>query len=108
MPSQAEIEKHCSHRTTDESSDSVSQIISFDRPDASTPFSSKRDLRETDTPHKKEAGTESENIVQPGDKEELKKFREKATNSSEIQIKINLPLVSAQFKYAYILYFLII
>lgn len=67
-----------------------------------SPFSSKRILRESDTPHSKvntsDSDSDSENTLLPGDKVEMQQFCNDATNSSKIQIRISLPIVSLQLK----------
>ncbi|KAL7049279.1 hypothetical protein ACKWTF_003650 [Chironomus riparius] len=64
----------------------------------STPFSKKRVCRESDTPHNKGDEDESEILLMPGDKEEMKHFCDNAFKFSKIQVKLDLPIVVVQLK----------
>lgn len=64
----------------------------------STPFSSKRVCRESDTPHKKQSTDNPETLIIPGDKAEMDSFCENSMKTAKIQIKINLPVVSLQLR----------
>ena len=86
----------------------------------STPFSTKKVCRESDTPHGKEDDgellllltimthksliqflfftDESETLLIPGDRDEINSFCDKAMKFSKTQIKVDLPNVSVQLK----------
>jgi autophagy-related protein 2 len=64
----------------------------------STPFSRKRVCRESDTPHNKRDEDESEILLIPGDREEMKHFCDNAFRFSKMQIKLDLPTISIQLK----------
>lgn len=65
----------------------------------STPFSTKKVCRESDTPHSKmDDGEETETLLIPGDREEMNKFCDSAMKFSRMQIKLDIPVVSVQLK----------
>jgi hypothetical protein len=92
--------------------------INTSRDKESTPFSSKKVCRESDTPHSKEnegnfvefsgfvdhlkspfySTDDSETLLLPGDSAEMSSFCEKALKFSKFQIKIYLPVISLQMK----------
>ncbi|XP_058807955.1 autophagy-related protein 2 homolog B isoform X2 [Phymastichus coffea] len=77
-----------------------------------SPFSSKRVIHESDTPHPKHAGEsrmpppqphptntedkESGEFVLPGNRQEMTEFIEEATQSARVQLELGLPCVSLQ------------
>lgn len=88
-------------------------ILAYSEAKVFTPFSGKRVLRQSDTPHKKappaspssSAGITSPtpsdsdaDTLLPGDKAEMKQFCDTATRASRIQIKVSIPVVSLQIR----------
>lgn len=66
-----------------------------------TPFSTKQNHRESDTPHTTHINDDNQKDnppLLPGDKAEMSRFCEESTKTSRIQIKVNLPIVSLQIK----------
>lgn len=70
-----------------------------------SPFSSKRIIHESDTPHSKPHSQgdkddseqrEGEELIIPGNREEMLEFIDEGIRSSRIQIEINFPCVSVQ------------
>ncbi|XP_043525615.1 autophagy-related protein 2 homolog B isoform X2 [Frieseomelitta varia] len=70
-----------------------------------SPFSSKRVIHESDTPHSKpptqgdkddSEQREGEELIIPGNREEMFEFMDEGTRSSRIQLEINFPCVSVQ------------
>ncbi|KAK4884514.1 hypothetical protein RN001_000785 [Aquatica leii] len=61
------------------------------------PFSAKRIVHESDTPHYKPQQEDTEELVMPGDKQEMSEFIELTTEGARIQLDISLPSVSMQF-----------
>ncbi|XP_066992632.2 autophagy-related protein 2 homolog A [Anabrus simplex] len=65
-----------------------------------SPFSSKKVIHESDTPHGKssvhQTDGEGEELVIPGDKQEMAEFIEYASRNCHVQLEINLPSASAQ------------
>lgn len=62
----------------------------------SGPFSAKRVIHESDTPHARPSQEDSEELIIPGDKEEINEFVQSTTENSRIQIEVRLPTVSMQ------------
>lgn len=62
----------------------------------SGPFSAKRVIHESDTPHARQPQEDSEELIIPGDREEINDFVQTTTENSRIQIEIQLPTVSLQ------------
>ncbi|KAF5283909.1 hypothetical protein FQA39_LY04729 [Lamprigera yunnana] len=67
------------------------------RSDERGPFSAKRIVHESDTPHYKPQQEDTEELVIPGDKQEMSDFIELTTENAKIQFEILLPSVSMQF-----------
>ncbi|XP_032665002.1 autophagy-related protein 2 homolog A isoform X2 [Odontomachus brunneus] len=69
-----------------------------------SPFSSKRVIRESDTPHSRSAHeqtekneqSEGEELIIPGNRQEMLEFIEEGTRGSRLQLDISLPCVSVQ------------
>ncbi|EFN86545.1 Autophagy-related protein 2-like protein A [Harpegnathos saltator] len=68
-----------------------------------SPFSSKRVIRESDTPHsrsheqtEKYEQSEGEELIIPGNRQEMLEFIEEGTRGSRLQLDISLPCVSVQ------------
>ncbi|XP_025831922.1 autophagy-related protein 2 homolog B isoform X2 [Agrilus planipennis] len=62
-----------------------------------SPFSSKRTVHESDTPHNKpHQEKEIEELITPGDKQEMANFIDKTSQLVRIGIDLNLPCVSLQ------------
>ncbi|XP_014472680.1 PREDICTED: autophagy-related protein 2 homolog A isoform X2 [Dinoponera quadriceps] len=66
-----------------------------------SPFSSKRVIRESDTPHSRsheqtEKQSEGEELIIPGNRQEMLEFMEEGTRDSRLQLDISLPCVSLQ------------
>ncbi|XP_033188946.1 autophagy-related 2 [Bombus vancouverensis nearcticus] len=70
-----------------------------------SPFSSKRVIHESDTPHSKPPAQgdkndseqrEGEELIIPGSREEMLEFMDEGIRSSRIQLEINFPCVSVQ------------
>ncbi|XP_011303463.1 autophagy-related protein 2 homolog B [Fopius arisanus] len=68
-----------------------------------SPFSSKRVIHESDTPHSEsesfnmdEERREGEELVIPGNRQEMLEFIEEGTHGSKLQIEITLPCLSVQ------------
>ncbi|KAF5280262.1 hypothetical protein FQR65_LT03070 [Abscondita terminalis] len=61
------------------------------------PFSARRIVHESDTPHYKPQQEDTEELVMPGDKQEMLEFIELTTQSARIQLEISLPSVSMHF-----------
>ncbi|XP_015584958.1 autophagy-related protein 2 homolog B [Cephus cinctus] len=70
-----------------------------------SPFSSKRVVHESDTPHSKPHGQgdkdgtehrEGEELIIPGNRQEMMEFIEEGTRGARIQLEIGLPCVSVQ------------
>ncbi|KAG7200135.1 hypothetical protein KM043_000574 [Ampulex compressa] len=71
-----------------------------------SPFSSKRVIHESDTPHSKphlhgnkddsSDQREGEELIIPGNRQEMLEFMEESTRGSRIQLEISLPCVSLQ------------
>ncbi|XP_069689778.1 autophagy-related protein 2 homolog B isoform X2 [Periplaneta americana] len=64
-----------------------------------SPFSSKKVIHESDTPHGKTSNQttqEGEELMIPGDKQEMAEFIDYASRNSRIQLEINLPCASMQ------------
>ncbi|KAE8748880.1 hypothetical protein FOCC_FOCC004474 [Frankliniella occidentalis] len=64
-----------------------------------SPFSSKRVVHESDTPHGKAScpAQEGEELVIPGNQKEIKDFIRYATQSSQLQFEIHIPCATVQF-----------
>lgn len=64
-----------------------------------SPFSSKRVVHESDTPHGKAScpTQEGEELIIPGNQKEINDFIRFATQSSQLQFEIHLPCASVQF-----------
>lgn len=87
----------------------MESILAYSEARVFTPFSGKRVLRQSDTPHKRSASaaaaptspTPSDSdadTLLPGDKAEIKAFCDTATRASRIQIKVSIPVVSLQIR----------
>ncbi|XP_078034719.1 autophagy-related 2 isoform X1 [Augochlora pura] len=70
-----------------------------------SPFSSKRVIHESDTPHSRPPGQddrddteqrEGEELIIPGSREEMLEFMDEGIRGSRIQVEINFPCVSVQ------------
>nr|XP_050867799.1 autophagy-related protein 2 homolog A isoform X1 [Vespula vulgaris] len=70
-----------------------------------SPFSSKKVIHESDTPHSKPHGQgdkddseqkEGEELIIPGSRQEMLEFIEEGTRGSRVQVEISLPSVSVQ------------
>ncbi|XP_053986087.1 autophagy-related protein 2 homolog B isoform X1 [Hylaeus volcanicus] len=66
-----------------------------------SPFSSKRVIHESDTPHSQgdkddSEQREGEELIIPGSREEMLEFMDEGTRSSRIQLEINFPCVFVQ------------
>ncbi|XP_049811820.1 autophagy-related protein 2 homolog A [Schistocerca nitens] len=64
-----------------------------------SPFSSKKVIHESDTPHGRSvnhAEGDGEELVIPGDKHEMAEFIEHASRNCRVQLEINLPCASMQ------------
>lgn len=59
------------------------------------PFSAKRVVHESDTPHSPQKD-DSEELILPGDKQELNEFIKSTTDNCKIQVEIFLPMLSVQ------------
>lgn len=60
-----------------------------------SPFSSKKVVHESDTPHATEC--EGEELIIPGDKQEMAEFIDVASRNARVQIEVNLPFASIHF-----------
>ncbi|XP_054259234.1 autophagy-related protein 2 homolog A [Macrosteles quadrilineatus] len=58
-----------------------------------SPFSSKRVVHESDTPHQ----CDGEELIIPGDREEMDKFIKTASKNTKLQIQISLPKANVHF-----------
>lgn len=88
-------------RAEDTDSDPTAETIKthFAKEKESTPFSTKKVCRESDTPHSKmDDGEESETLLIPGDRDEMNKFCDSEMKFSRMQIKLDIPVVSVQLK----------
>ena len=79
-----------------------------------SPFSSKRVIHESDTPHSRpsnEGGKEhldqkeGEELIIPGSRQEMTEFIEEASHFSRIQLEISLPCASIQIPSKHLYYF---
>ncbi|KAK2581702.1 hypothetical protein KPH14_002189 [Odynerus spinipes] len=70
-----------------------------------SPFSSKKVIHESDTPHSRPHGQgdkddseqkEGEELIIPGSRQEMLEFMEEGTRGSRIQLEINIPCLSIQ------------
>ncbi|XP_021929227.1 autophagy-related protein 2 homolog B-like isoform X2 [Zootermopsis nevadensis] len=62
-----------------------------------SPFSSKKVIHESDTPHgRSNQSAEGEELMIPGDKQEMTEFIDYASRNSRIQLEISLPCASIQ------------
>lgn len=101
MPSDAQLQTIVQNQNIEEKTpDSGSEFISFLSSKEFTPFCSKHELRESDTPHTSQTtgDEESHKTLIPGDRKEMTTFCEHAKKSSKIQIKVSLPVISVQIK----------
>nr|CAI5847822.1 unnamed protein product [Callosobruchus analis] len=62
------------------------------------PFSAKKVVHESDTPHSKPQKEDAEELIMPGDKSEINEFIRQTSACSKIQVELFLPTVSLQFK----------
>lgn len=62
------------------------------------PFSAKRVVHESDTPHNKHHKDENEELVIPGDKSELEDFVQSTSSNVETLVEVTLPIVSVQLQ----------
>lgn len=89
----------------------MESILAYSEARVFTPFSGKRVLRQSDTPHKRAPTSSSAagptsptpsdsdaDTLLPGDKAEIKAFCDTATRASRIQIKVSVPVVSLQIR----------
>lgn len=94
------------NRSSDDGSDGgcnslLDTILLSNKPGDLTPFSTKQNHRESDTPHTTHINDDhhKENPpLLPGDKIEMSRFCEESTKTSRIQIQVVLPIVSVQVK----------
>lgn len=104
MPSNAQLQAIVAQNQNkdDNTPESGAEFLSFlNKTKEFTPFSSKQDFRESDTPHstpKTTDETEPNTTLLPGDRKEMTTFCEQAKKSSKIQIKVSLPVISVQLK----------
>uniref|UniRef100_A0A1B6D799 Autophagy-related protein 2 n=1 Tax=Clastoptera arizonana TaxID=38151 RepID=A0A1B6D799_9HEMI len=76
--------------------DSLAQSIIMDTPrNEPSPFSSKKVVHESDTPHTAEC--EGEELIIPGDKQEMTEFIDAASKNARLHISFFLPQVMLQF-----------
>lgn len=94
------IREQSDGKSDDADSDPISASIKVNlKEKESSPFSTKKVCRESDTPHSKiDDGEESETLLIPGDREEMNKFCDNAMKFSKMQIKVDLPVVAVQLK----------
>lgn len=89
----------------------MESILAYSEARVFTPFSGKRVLRQSDTPHKRNQNASSNpgptsptpsdsdaDTLLPGDKAEIKAFCDTATRAARIQIKVSVPVVSLQIR----------
>ncbi|CAH1999640.1 unnamed protein product [Acanthoscelides obtectus] len=62
------------------------------------PFSAKKVVHESDTPHSKRQKDDVEELIMPGDKAEINEFIRQSSACTKIQVEMFLPTVSLQFK----------
>ncbi|KAJ8968662.1 hypothetical protein NQ314_002185, partial [Rhamnusium bicolor] len=62
------------------------------------PFSAKKVVHESDTPHSKPQKDEAEELILPGEKHEMEEFIKSTMKSSKIHVDIYLPMISIQLK----------
>lgn len=94
------------NRSSDDGSDGgcnslLDPILLANKPGDLTPFSTKQNHRESDTPHTTHINDDNHKDnppLLPGDKTEMLRFCEESTKTSRIQIKVILPIVSVQVK----------
>lgn len=62
------------------------------------PFSAKRVVHESDTPHSKPHKDDSEELIMPGDKYEMEDFVSSTSASTQIQVDVSFPALSLQLQ----------
>ncbi|KAG5882217.1 hypothetical protein JTB14_024728 [Gonioctena quinquepunctata] len=62
----------------------------------SGPFSSKKVVHESDTPHSKPQKDDTDELLIPGDKHEIDEFIKSTSLCSKIQVEVFLPMISLQ------------
>ncbi|KAI4468676.1 autophagy-related 2 isoform a [Holotrichia oblita] len=60
------------------------------------PFSAKRVIHQSDTPHVKSHHDDTEELIIPGDKQEIDEFIEVTSQNCRYQLQVTLPIVSMQ------------
>ncbi|CAG9820878.1 unnamed protein product [Phaedon cochleariae] len=61
------------------------------------PFSAKKVVHESDTPHSKPQKDDTDELIIPGDKHEIDEFVKSTSASSKIQVEVFIPMISLQF-----------
>jgi autophagy-related protein 2 len=79
-------------------STSVAGDMVQEQESTSQPFTSKRVIYESDTPHHEKQKPEYKSLLVPGNKTEIQNFIKRATESTRIYVDISLPLLSMQLK----------